>query len=50
VRLEKALDWLETAYEAHDPAMAKLGTDPDCAPLREYPRSLHLLNRMNLPR
>jgi TolB-like protein/predicted Ser/Thr protein kinase len=43
-----AIDWLEKAYEEHDPNMPYIG-NPDNDPLRSYPRFQDLLRRMNLP-
>jgi len=42
-----AIDWLEKAYEEHDPGMPYI-TRPD-NPLRSYPRFQELLRKMNLP-
>jgi serine/threonine-protein kinase len=42
------IDWLEKAYEEHEPAMPYIG-NPDYDPLRSYPRFQELLRKMNLP-
>ena len=44
----KALEWLETAFEVHDPSLPYLGL-PFYDPLRSDPRFQDLLRRMNLP-
>ncbi|MBW2644801.1 MAG: protein kinase [Deltaproteobacteria bacterium] len=43
-----AIDWLEKAYEEHDPNLPYLGL-PYYDPLRSYPRFQDLLRKMNLP-
>jgi len=43
-----AVDWLEKAYEEHDPNLPYLGL-PYYDPLRSYPRFQDLLRKMNLP-
>ncbi|MFC2165364.1 protein kinase [Acidobacteriota bacterium] len=43
-----AIDWLEKAYEEHDPSLPYLGL-PYFDPLRSNPRFLDLLRKMNLP-
>jgi tetratricopeptide (TPR) repeat protein len=45
---DQAIDWLEKAYEEHDPNLPYLGM-PDYDPLRPYPRFQDLLRKMNLP-
>jgi len=45
---DRALKWLERAYEARDPQMVFLGR-PDWDSLRDDPRFQDLLRRMNLP-
>jgi len=45
---EKALDWFEKAYEAHDPNMPYLSVDPIFDDLRDQPRFRSLLKRMGL--
>jgi hypothetical protein len=46
---DQALDWLERAYELHDPNMPymDLGTSWDV--VRDHPRFRDLLRRMKLP-
>ena len=44
----RAIDWLERAYEVHNPNLPYLGA-PDYDPLRSDPRFQDLLCRMNLP-
>ncbi len=46
---EKALEWLEKAYDKHVGALAALNSSPFWDPLREEPRFLDLLKRMNFP-
>jgi tetratricopeptide (TPR) repeat protein len=43
-----AMDWLEKAYEEHDPNLPYLGV-PYYDPLRSYPRFQELLRRIGLP-
>jgi TolB-like protein/predicted Ser/Thr protein kinase len=43
-----AIDWLEKAYEEHDPNLPYI-TVPSWDPLRSYPRFQGLLRKMNLP-
>jgi serine/threonine-protein kinase len=43
-----AIDWLEKAYEGHDPMLPYIG-QPLWNPLRSYPRFQELLRKMNLP-
>ncbi len=43
-----AIDWLEKAYEEHDPNLPYIGV-PYFDPLRSYPRFQDLLRKMNLP-
>ena len=45
---DRAIDWLEKAYEEHDPSLPYLG-NPLYDPLRSDPRFQALLRRMNLP-
>jgi len=44
----QAIDWLEKAYEEHDPNLPYIGI-PTWDPLRSYPRFQDLLRRMGLP-
>ena len=46
---DKALEWLEKAYQARDQNMPYLGVDPIFDTLRADPRYKDLLRRMNLP-
>jgi tetratricopeptide (TPR) repeat protein len=43
-----AIDWLEKAYDEHDPGLPYIG-HPGNDPLRSYPRFQKLLRKMNLP-
>jgi predicted Zn-dependent protease len=45
---DKAIQWLETAYEQHDPNMIYL-LAPDYDPLRSDPRFQDLVRRMDFP-
>ena len=45
---DKALEWLEKAYEAHDPNMPYIAVDPIFDILRDDPRFQDLLRRMRL--
>lgn len=45
---QRAIDWLEKAYENHNPNLPYIG-GPLWDPLRSYPRFQDLLRRMNLP-
>jgi serine/threonine protein kinase/Tfp pilus assembly protein PilF len=45
---EEALDWLEKAYEAHDPNMPYLNIDPTFDKIRDYPRFKMLIRKMGL--
>jgi tetratricopeptide (TPR) repeat protein len=46
---DRAIDWLEKAYEDHDPDLPYIGTPIFWDPLHSYPRYQKLLRRMNLP-
>ncbi len=46
---EKALEWLEKAFEEHNPNMPYIGTLPWSDSLRDDPRFQDLLRRMNFP-
>jgi hypothetical protein len=43
---EKALDWLEKAYDSHDANMPYLNVDPIFDDLRPHPRFQALLAKM----
>ena len=45
----KALDWLEKAYEEHNPNLPYISCFPRCDPLRSEPRFQALLRRMGIP-
>lgn len=45
---DQTLDWLEKAYEAHDPNMPYLSVDPIFDDLRDNPRVQDLLRKLNL--
>lgn len=46
--LEKALDWVERAYQARDPNMPYLAIGPIHDPLRNHPRFQAVLQKMGL--
>ncbi len=46
---DRAFEWLEKAYKAHDNGMLYLKVDPPLDPLRSDPRFQDLLRRMNFP-
>jgi serine/threonine protein kinase len=46
---EKALEWLEIAYEKHDCALATLNTKPTWDPIRGEPRFQRIIKQMNFP-
>jgi len=45
---EKAIQWLEKAYQEYDPNLGSLKTDPTFDPLRPDPRFKSLLRKMGL--
>jgi hypothetical protein len=47
---DRAIEWLERAYDDRDPGMVYLGTNPDWETLRDDPRFIALMQRMRLPR
>ena len=44
---DKSLEWLEKGYEQHDPKMAFLKVEPKWNNLRNEPRFIELMRRMN---
>ena len=46
---DRALDWLEKAYQERESRLVYLGVVPGWDPLRDDPRFQDLLRRMNLP-
>ncbi|MEO8648846.1 MAG: protein kinase [Acidobacteriota bacterium] len=44
---DKALEWLEKGYDAHDPKMAFLKVEPKWNNLRSEPRFVELMKKMN---
>ena len=46
---EKALDWLEIAYERHDGKLVNINRDPKWDMIRDDPGFQDLLRRMNFP-
>ena len=46
---DKALDWLEIAYEKRAGALATLNTKPTWDPIREEPRFQKILQQMKFP-
>lgn len=46
---DRALDWLERAFEVRDPGMPYLAVHPSWVRLRADPRFQTLVRRMNLP-
>ena len=46
---ERAIDWLERAYQDHDPALLRLRRDPLFDGLRPEPRFQDLMRRLNFP-
>jgi serine/threonine-protein kinase len=46
---DRAMDWLERAFEVHDPNLPYIGFQAIWDPLRSDPRFQDLLHRMNLP-
>jgi TolB-like protein len=46
---DRALEWLERAYEEHDPKLISVGVEPDWDNLRPSPRFQKLLRRFSLP-
>ena len=47
--LDRAIDWLEKAFEVRDPNLPYISVQPIYDPLRSNPRFQDLLRRMNLP-
>jgi tetratricopeptide (TPR) repeat protein len=46
---DQAIEWLERAYEEHDPKLISVGVEPDWESLRSSPRFQKLLQRFGLP-
>jgi TolB-like protein/DNA-binding winged helix-turn-helix (wHTH) protein/Tfp pilus assembly protein PilF len=46
---QEALDWLEKAYQEHEPYAPFWNVSPVLDPLRSDPRFQHILSRMNFP-
>jgi hypothetical protein len=46
---DRAIEWLEKAYELHHPGLPYIGVSPRYDPLRSDPRFQDLLRRMNFP-
>ncbi len=47
---DQAFEWLEHAWEQHDAGMARLRYDPTIASLRDDPRFLALVKKMEFPK
>jgi len=48
--VEKALEWLDKSYDAHDPNMPYIACDPIFDPIEDHPRFQELLTQMGLTR
>jgi tetratricopeptide (TPR) repeat protein len=46
---DKAIEWLERAYQQHDAGLMGLKSDPLFKDLRQKPRYIELLKKMALP-
>ena len=46
---DRALEWLDRAFDAHDPNLPYIGVFPDCDGLHDEPRFQKLLRRLNFP-
>jgi TolB-like protein/tetratricopeptide (TPR) repeat protein len=46
---ERAIDWLEKAYDRHDPNLPYFSASREYNLLKEYPRYIELLKKMGLP-
>ncbi len=46
---DRAIDWLEEAYEVRNPSLPMVGASPIFDPLRSDPRFQDLVRRMNFP-
>jgi hypothetical protein len=46
---DRALDWLERGYQARDPNLPYISSNPNYDSLRSHPRFKDLLRRMGLP-
>jgi hypothetical protein len=50
INFDKAMNWLEKAYEIHSPGMPYIsGLASQYEQLKENPRYIELLKKMNLP-
>jgi adenylate cyclase len=47
-QLEKALEWLEKAYEEHDSGLVSIGVEPMFDSIRSEPRFKEIVRRMKL--
>lgn len=47
---QKALDWLQKAYEGRDPYIVRIKVEPALDPIRSDPRFQDILRRMNFPK
>jgi hypothetical protein len=45
---DTALDWLEVAHRQHDPGIVDIKSDIEFIALREHPRFVAILQKMNL--
>jgi hypothetical protein len=46
---DQAIDWLERAFDSHNPNLPGINNRRPFDPLRAHPRFQTLLRRMNLP-
>jgi hypothetical protein len=47
--IDRALDWLERGYQAHDPNLPYINCNPNYDALRSHPRFKDLVQRLELP-